>query len=253
MRRGPAAVHSSHVLPAPDETASGYTHPPPQLTRHPDDAGGRRAPDRPAALGSCEGTNKGTAVTKRPDSCSESGLDETWYRIPDSRQGGAGSRCERAKHADTGRDRQCPAAVRGQIWGQVAATPELSVSEECGSRRIPTCRTVLLAGRPVGLSLGGRHEVVDHHRRVRIGPRPMYPTRRPRRRCSRAALRRCPGRHSSSLKNRTGVLCSTSDGLLRSGHHPQWPVAIDSRIVSISVTTSAGVAGIHEASITRRS
>ena len=31
-----------------------------------------------------EGTNGGTAATRSPDSCSESGLDETWYRIPDS-------------------------------------------------------------------------------------------------------------------------------------------------------------------------
>jgi hypothetical protein len=33
-----------------------------------------------------KGTNKGTAGMTWPDSRSESGLDEIWYRIPDARK-----------------------------------------------------------------------------------------------------------------------------------------------------------------------
>jgi hypothetical protein len=51
---------------------------------------GAQLPRGAGASGPGKGPDKGpdrrAAVTKRPDSCSESGLDETWYRIPDSRR-----------------------------------------------------------------------------------------------------------------------------------------------------------------------
>jgi hypothetical protein len=40
---------------------------------------------RRGAARTFEGTKEGTAAPEKPDSCSESGVDETWYRIPDSR------------------------------------------------------------------------------------------------------------------------------------------------------------------------
>jgi hypothetical protein len=44
---------------------------------------GAQLPRGAGASGPDKGPDRRAAVTKRPDSCSESGLDETWYRIPD--------------------------------------------------------------------------------------------------------------------------------------------------------------------------
>jgi len=73
---------------------------------------GSRAPARPSALGPCKGTNKGTACMKQPDSRSKSSLDETWYRIPDSRKGSGGLRLNTILPVAFRRVRLIPARYR---------------------------------------------------------------------------------------------------------------------------------------------
>jgi hypothetical protein len=77
-----------------------------------------------------EGTNEGTAARRMPNSCSESGLDETWYRIPDSWRNvscvsAAYTECNQETHEthETG-----PTRVQIGLTGQVA----------CFGRRRPT-------------------------------------------------------------------------------------------------------------------
>lgn len=82
-------------------------------------------PARPNS--SLEGTNEGTPGTKRPDSRLESGVDETWYRIPESRQPSGWFRLSTVVMVGSSQLRWIPAGlrVRVRVHGQ-------TVSAYCG-------------------------------------------------------------------------------------------------------------------------
>src|SRR5574338_1579583 len=67
-------------------------------------------PARPNS--SLEGTNEGTPGTKRPDSRLESGVDETWYRIPESRRASGGVRLSTVVTVASGQLRWISATLR---------------------------------------------------------------------------------------------------------------------------------------------
>lgn len=61
-----------------------------------------------------EGTNEGTAEMRMPDSCSESSLDETWYRIPESRRASGGVRLSTVLTVGSAQLQWVPAGLRVQ-------------------------------------------------------------------------------------------------------------------------------------------
>ena len=79
-----------------------------------------------------------------PDPCSESGLDEPWYRIPESRRASGGVRLSTVITAGSGQLRWVPAGLRVRTRVQrdrlrSAAAMGPSLPPTCQMARSPTC------------------------------------------------------------------------------------------------------------------